>query len=86
MQPAVTFVWVTISAMDSSSSVDDRLPFAEVYFVDRWHRGAVVHTAETEIGWMAWVRFRQGNGLVLRRFAEADIHLYDDETVDPAEL
>jgi hypothetical protein len=73
--------------MEAIASEAGRLPYAEVYYVDRWHRAAVVHTADTELGWMAWVRFRPEQGeLMLRRFAEADVHIYEGESIDLEEL
>ena len=72
--------------MEAAESDAERMPYAEVYYVDSWRRGGVVHTAETELGWMAWVRIRQGEDLVLRRFARADVHMYDGELIGTEEL
>jgi hypothetical protein len=72
--------------MEAVAAEADRLPYAEVYHVDRWHRAAVVHTADTEFGWMAWVQFRPEGELMLRRFAEADVHIYEGESIDLEEL
>jgi hypothetical protein len=75
-----------LGGMEAVASDAERLPYAEVYYVDSWHRGAVMATADTDFGWMAWVRFRQGDDLVVRRFARPDVHIYEGESVDATEL